>query len=83
MRDAWKVNGDNTAVPLCEYADASDFIGLTKREYIAAQIMGGFGGDPSVGIPDVDFDPRYETIEDAAYLAVKWTDALLKALEVD
>jgi hypothetical protein len=50
-----------------------NYPGLTKREYMATQIMAGFASDPDTGINIRNLI--------AASAAVAWADELLKELE--
>lgn len=53
--------------------------GLSIREYAAIKIMAGFAADPTNSEVDEGVTAE-QLIEELAYGAVKWADALIRAL---
>lgn len=75
-------NGNQSAFPLSAGYQSGDEVtyGLTKREYIATQIMAGFAADQNVPLTTPDEGQCAEVISGLAQGAVAWADALLAEL---
>lgn len=57
------------------YENRSSLVGITKREYFAAMAMQG-----AVAGHNAEYHGAYLSYEDAAIIAVKHADALIRAL---